>query len=82
MKVKEVGKSMNLWLLGLLANKPVWVFWIVYAALTAILFGLFYASINLLVRYWWIPTLTILLVGIIWGTISYAKSMNEEEFIS
>jgi hypothetical protein len=58
-------------------NKPIWVWWIAYAAITGVLFGVFYAAISLMMIQWWIPVLVILATGIIWGSIAFAHRKPE-----
>lgn len=77
MEVKEVGESVQKNLMSFLSQKPIWIFWIVYSALSGILFGIFYTTIYLVAQRWWIPVVVILAVGMIWGTVAYTNGTHE-----
>jgi hypothetical protein len=82
MEAKEVGETVQRGVMSFLSNKPVWAFWIVYSALSGILFGVFYAAMYFMALRWWIPIIAIIAVGTIWGSIAYAgkaRSANNEE---
>jgi len=73
MGIHELGTSMEGGIMSLLANKPIWVFWIVYSALSGALFGVFYAATYLLALQWWVAVIVIIAVGMIWGSVVYSK---------
>ncbi|HAH61007.1 MAG TPA: hypothetical protein DCL73_02770 [Treponema sp.] len=77
MAVKEVGKSVKKNLASFLSQKPIWAFWLVYCVLTAIMFGIFYTMMYLVVLQWWIPVVVIIAIGMIWGTVNYTNSTHE-----
>lgn len=70
-KIDETGKAVGKEVGSFLSDKPVWVWLIVYVVLTGIIFGLFYTIFHLLTLQWWVTTILILVVGLIWGTFAY-----------
>ncbi|TFG84425.1 MAG: hypothetical protein E4H20_03200 [Spirochaetales bacterium] len=79
MSINEISKSLKENLMSLLSNKPMWVFWIAYSVLSGIFFGIFYAATYFLALQWWVATLVIIAIGVIWGTAVYTKSKQKEE---
>ena len=74
MGMQETVKEMQERTGTVLANKPIWVFWLVYAGISGVLFGVFYAVTSLLVIRWWVLILVILLIGIVWGSFAFTRS--------
>ena len=66
-KGKEVGKRVSSFLTG----KPLWLWWIVYTVICALIFGVFYLVIFVLTVKWWITLILIVAAGIIWGSVAY-----------
>jgi len=60
-----LNKSIN----SVLADKPIWVWWLSYIVLTGVLFGIFYLVLYLLTINWWVGILILLITGIVWGSI-------------
>jgi len=58
---------------GFLRGKPIWAWWISYTVLIGFLFGLVYFIITVLTESWWLLTIVILAIGILWSTIAYKK---------
>ena len=58
---------------GFLSNKPIWVWLLVYLALTGILFGLFNLILYLLGIVPWIGVLVLVFTGLLWGMIQYSR---------
>lgn len=80
--VKEVGESVKINALSFLSSKPVWVYWIVYCLLCAVLFGVFYTAMYFMALQWWIPVIIVIASGLIWGSIAYTgnlRKLNKEE---
>ena len=77
MEINEAGKSARLNLMAFLSDKPMWAFWLVYSALSGILFGVFYTAVYLMAQQWWIPIVVILAVGIIWGSFAFTRDIHE-----
>jgi hypothetical protein len=77
METKEVGQTVQKGLMSLLSNRPVWVFWIAYSALSGIIFGVFYAAMYLMALQWWMPIIAIIAVGVIWGSISHGRNARD-----
>jgi hypothetical protein len=63
-------------------NKPIWVFWIIYIAISGALFGVFYGLVYLMTYRWWIAPILVIAGGITWGTAKYSamrSSRHSEE---
>lgn len=71
MEPNEVGKTAQKKFLSFLSGRPIWVSWIAYSALSAILFGVFYAAMYFMVMQWWIPIVLIVGTGMVWGTLTF-----------
>lgn len=56
-----------------LSNKPVWVWWVFYLAVTGVLFGIFSLAFYLLTVRWWVGVLILIATGTIWGSIKYSR---------
>lgn len=56
-----------------LSEKPIWFWWLTFSFITGLLFGLFYFVVYVLTLKWWVVTILILLVGVIWGTIGFVN---------
>lgn len=56
-----------------LLDKPMWVFWVIYTVIGALTFGVFYSLMYLLMLEWWGAVISVLAIGIFWGTIAYIK---------
>ncbi len=56
-----------------LSEKPVWVWLLVYLALTGILFGLFNLILYLLGIVPWIGVMVLVGTGLLWGMIQYSR---------
>ena len=79
MEVKEVGKSVQMKLMEFLSDKPFWMYWIVYSALSGILFVVFYIPMFIIAQQWWIPFIVIMAVGLIWGSFAYTRETYESK---
>lgn len=77
MELKEVIQSVEDKAGSVLLNKPIWVFWLVYTGIIAVLFGLFYVVTTLLLARWWVPVIIIVLIGIIWGSFAFVKAKRQ-----
>jgi len=64
---------------SLLTNRPIWVFWLVYTGIIALLFGIFYVITTILLARWWVPVILILALGIIWGSFAFVKTKRKDE---
>lgn len=80
MGIKESFKKVQTNCVSFLADKPIWIYWIACTAVVALIFGLLYFIMYLLVLRWWVPVIVILAGGMIWGTIASKQrsSINEE----
>lgn len=78
MRIHELGSSMNGGIMSVLANKPMWVFWVVYSALSGVLFGVFYTATYLLALRWWVAVIVIIAIGMVWGSLVYTKNKRDE----
>lgn len=56
-----------------LENKPIWAVWIIHTVLVGLMFGVFYAVMSLLALKWWGAALSIVAIGVIWGTLVHTK---------
>ena len=74
--VEEIGKTAETKVKSYLVDKPIWVFWIIFTALTGVLFGISYIVIYLLSMRWWIMALVIIVFGMAAGTIAYFGKEN------
>lgn len=79
MNVEESNKSLKESFMSLLSNKPIWVFWIVYSVFAGMFFGIFYTVTYLLALRWWLASLVIIAIGVIWGSIIYSNNKPEIE---
>lgn len=79
MGINETGASLKDNFASLLSDRPMWVYWITYTVLTGIVFGIFYAAMYFLALQWWVTALVIIAIGMIWGTVSYTKSKQNNE---
>jgi len=68
-------------LLGFLENKKLWVWLLVYLALTGIIFGLSSLILYLLGIVPWIGVMALIATGLIWGLIRFSlhKNMGKTE---
>lgn len=80
METDEIGQTARKGLMSFLSNKPIWVSWIAYSALSAIIFGVFYAAMSFMALQWWIPIVAIIAVGMIWGSISHNKNTRDSSY--
>lgn len=76
-KMNEVGETVSKKLGTFMANKPVWVFLIVYTAITGLCFGFVYALMYLLALRWWGVTITIITIGVIWGASAHGLNKRK-----
>lgn len=79
MKESKLEKMLRINLFWFLTNKPIWAFWLAYSALIAIVFGIFYTAMYILVLQWWVPIIIILALGIIWGSIAHERDSSTLE---
>ena len=70
-KIDETGKAVGKEVGSFLSDKPIWVWWIGYVLLTAVLFAIFYLAFYVLTLKWWIDALLIIVIGLIWATIAF-----------
>lgn len=73
MEANEVGRTAKKGVLSFLSDKPIWVSWIAYSALSGIIFGVLYAAMSFMALQWWIPVIAIVAVGMIWGSVSHDR---------
>jgi hypothetical protein len=71
MSITETVKNFQTKLVSFLSEKPMWAYWIAFTILTGVSFGLIYILMALLTLKWWIPIITILAAGMIWGTVTF-----------
>jgi hypothetical protein len=79
MEIKEMIEAVEDKANSLLINKPIWVFWLVYTGIIALLFGIFYLITTLLLSRWWVPVIIILLLGITWGSFAFVKGTRQDK---
>jgi polyferredoxin len=72
-KTKDTGNNVVKKVAGFLSDKPLWVWWLFYLALTGVLFGISNLAIYFLGIQVWIGVLVLILFGLIWGTVNYYK---------
>jgi len=78
-EIPGIYKSLGVKLMSFLSEKPIWVFWIVFIVLSGLLFGIFYTVMYLMAFRWWIAAVTIIAIGIIWGSITYKRKPDKEK---
>lgn len=76
-QVKDTGNIVINKVAGFLSDKPIWVWWLSYVALTGLLFGLSNLVLYLLGLQVWIGILVLILFGLIWGSVNYYKSRGK-----
>lgn len=72
--MKEVENTKNAIeskLSSFLSGKPIWVWWITYLVITAVIFGIFYFIFYVLTVKIWIIMLLVVLIGLILGTVNF-----------
>ena len=79
MGVHETVKGMQDKTVSALANKPIWMFWLVYTGISGVLFGVFYAVTSLLAVRWWVTILVLIIVGVVWGSFAFTRSSRPEK---
>ncbi|MBN2531512.1 MAG: hypothetical protein JXB88_01405 [Spirochaetales bacterium] len=70
---KETGNIFTKNVAAFLLDKPIWVWWIFYVAVTVALFGIFYLAFYLLSIQWWVGVVILFATGMIWGSIKYLR---------
>jgi hypothetical protein len=70
-KIHDTEKALVKKVKTFFSGKPIWVWWIWYIALSAVLFGVLYLAIYILVMTWWVTLIIIILAGIVWGTVAF-----------
>lgn len=73
-EIRDMEKKIDQKVTSWLSDKPVWVWWLSYIALTAILFVVFYIAWEILTGKWWVVPLAVIVTGLVWGSISYMKN--------
>lgn len=79
MGVHESVKGLEEKTRSVLANKPIWIFWLVYSGISGLLFGIFYTVTYLLALRWWVPILVMIVIGVIWGSFAFTRSSRPEK---
>jgi Flp pilus assembly protein TadB len=79
MALKESIQEMEQKAETLLVDRPIWVFWLVYSGVTAVLFGIFYAITALVASRWWITLLVIVAIGLVWGSMTFSRSKTHRK---
>ncbi|MBN2736078.1 MAG: hypothetical protein JXR70_03795 [Spirochaetales bacterium] len=72
-QVNDTGNELVKKVSGFLSDKPIWVWWISYVALTGVLFGISNLAIYLLGIQVWVGILVLILFGFIWGSVNFFK---------
>ncbi|MBN1409337.1 MAG: hypothetical protein JW969_00735 [Spirochaetales bacterium] len=60
-----------------LLDKPVWIWWLFYVAVTGALFGIFSLAFYLLGIQWWVGISILVATGIIWGSVKYYQGKGK-----
>ncbi len=70
-KLNVIANSLSRKLTTVLSGKPLWVFWAVYTVLSGIILGVSYTLMYFLVLRWWVATIAVVVIGLIWGTSAH-----------
>lgn len=62
-----------------LSYKPIWLWWLAYISVSAILMVIFYLAQYILTVKWWIGVILVPVIGLVWGTIAYANKKIEKK---
>lgn len=76
-KIEKTKEELEKQATGFLFGRPIWIWWISHIVLSGLLFGIFYLVWNILTDKWWGIALFILIIGIVWGTISYYNQKSQ-----
>ena len=72
-KLNEIAKSLSGKLTTMLSGRPMWAFWAVYTVLSGIIFGVSYTLMYFLLLRWWVATVAVVAIGMIWGNSAHKK---------
>ena len=55
-----------------MVDKPMWGFWTLYTVFSGVIFGAMYGAARVLSQRWWVAAITIVVVGLVWGTTKFS----------